>query len=78
MVDFAWSYSCIAEVFWVAVRGVEAAAGRNAVGWVIHTGKPTGVVIHSTTTQLEMHRESIKNKCGLKDKYSDSWDIEPL
>lgn len=57
VVDLARGCGGIAEVFWVAVRGVQAAAGRNAIGWVIHTAKPTGVVIHATTTQLGSQRE---------------------
>lgn len=51
-VDLAGGQSCVAEFIRVAVGGVEAAAGRNAVGGVIHTAKPTGVVIHTTATQL--------------------------
>lgn len=53
MVDFVGSYSCIAEIFLVAVRGIKAAAGRDSVGGIIHAGKPTGVVINSTATQLK-------------------------
>lgn len=53
MVDLVWGYSCIAEIFWVAIRGVKAAAGRNSIGGVIHAGKPTGVVVNTTATQLD-------------------------
>lgn len=52
VVDFAWGHSCIAEVIRAAVRGVKAAAWRNAFGGVIHTSKPAGVVVDSTTAQL--------------------------
>lgn len=51
MVDLVWGYSGVAEVVQAAVGGVHAAAGGNAIGWVIHTGQPAGVVIHSTATQ---------------------------
>lgn len=53
MVDLAWRYSCIAEIIWVTIRGVKAAAGRNTVGGVKHAAKPVGIVINSTATQLQ-------------------------
>lgn len=53
VVDLARGHGGIAQVPWVAVRGVQAAAGGNAVGWVIHAAKPTGVVIHATAAQLD-------------------------
>lgn len=56
VVDLARGYGRIAQVFRVAVGRVEAAAGRDAVGWVIHTAEPTGVVIHATAAQLEKQR----------------------
>lgn len=64
MEDLARGYSSVAEVFDGAVGGVEAAAGGNAVGWVIHTGQPAGVVIHSAATQLKTDnaRKSIKSR----------------
>lgn len=52
VVDLARGYSCIAEILWVTIGGVEAAGGRDTIGGVIHTAKPAGVVIHSTATQL--------------------------
>lgn len=57
MVDFVRSDGGVAEVFWVAVGGVEATAGGDTVGGIIHTGKPTGVVVHATATQLQTHRK---------------------
>lgn len=54
MVDLARGEGGVAEDVWVAVGGVEAAAGRDAVGRVIHTAEPTGVVIHATAAQLEI------------------------
>lgn len=69
MVDLAWGYSCIAEIFWVTIRGVKAAAGRDTVGGVIHAGKPAGVVINSTATQLKMQ----KNK---KQRNTNTYSIE--
>lgn len=59
MVDLARGHGCIAKVLLVAVRGVQAAAGGNAIGWVIHTAKPTGVVIHPTATQLDKKENNI-------------------
>lgn len=56
VVHLARGDSCIAEVFGVAVRGVKAAAGRDAIGWIKHTAKPTGVVVHATATQLQRER----------------------
>jgi len=53
VVDLARGESCVTEVVRVAVGGVEAAAGRNAVGRVIHTAEPTGVVVHAAAAQLE-------------------------
>lgn len=54
MVDLARGHSCIAKVFLGAVGGVQAAAGGNAVGGVIHAAEPTGVVIHAAATQLHL------------------------
>lgn len=59
VVDLARGHSCIAKVLLVAVRGVQAAAGWNSVGWVIHTAQPTGVVVHSTATQLDLKENHI-------------------
>lgn len=59
MVDLARGHSCIAKVFLVAVRGVQAAAGGNSVGWIIHAAQPTGVVVHSTATQLDLKETHI-------------------
>lgn len=54
MVDLARGHGCIAKVFLVAVRGVQAAAGGNSIGRVIHTAQPTGVVVHATAAQLDL------------------------
>lgn len=59
VVDLARGHSCIAKVFLVAVRGVQAAAGGNSVGWVIHTAQPSGVVVHSAAPQLDLEESHI-------------------
>lgn len=61
MVDLAWRYSCIAEIIWVTIRGVKAAAGRDTVGGVKHAAKPVGVVINSTATQLQTQKQTKKS-----------------
>ena len=53
LVDFGVVYGGVAEVLWVAVRGVGAAAQGKAVSRVVHTAQPAGVVVHPTATQLE-------------------------
>lgn len=59
MVDLARGHACIAKVHLVAVGGVEAAAGGNAVGGVVHTARPAGVVIHPTATQLDLKEKHV-------------------
>lgn len=60
MVNLVRGHGCVAKVLFGAVRGVQAAAGGNAVGWVIHTAKPTGVVVHPTATQLGVKEKHIR------------------
>lgn len=57
VVNLARGYGCIAEVFRVAVRGVEAAGGGDATGSVVHAAEPAGVVVDAAAAQLESRRE---------------------
>lgn len=53
VVNFARGHGGIAEVFGVAVRGVEAAGSRDATGSVVHAAEPAGVVVDATAAQLQ-------------------------
>lgn len=57
VVNLARGYGRIAEVFGVAVRGVEAAGSRDATGSVVHAAEPAGVVVDAAAAQLESRRE---------------------
>ena len=52
LVDLGGAHSGITAVLEAAVGGIGATAGWEAIGRVVHTGQPAGVVIHPTTLQL--------------------------
>lgn len=80
MVDLARGHGCVAKVLFGAVGGVQAAAGGNAVGWVIHTAEPAGVVVHPTATQLgreENHIPFERQFCHLKQLHKNGFQATP-
>lgn len=66
VVNLAWGYGCIAEVFGVAVRGVEAAGSGDAIGSVVHAAEPAGVVVDAAAAQLELRREVNEKEKAVK------------
>lgn len=78
VVNLARGYGCIAEVFGVAVGGVEAAGSRDAAGSVVHAAEPAGVVVDAAAAQLELRREvnekekAVRVEIRREDKKNDS------